>query len=304
MKVVFMGTPDFAAVSLERLYKDGHEVLCVLTQPDKPKNRGMKMAISPVKNLASLHGTTVYQPESLRSTEIVEILRSLEPELITVVAYGKLLPLSILELPSNGCINIHGSLLPKYRGSAPIQHTVLNGDPIAGVSSIFMGPEMDAGDIILEKSLPVGPDETSGELFARLSLIGADLLSETISAIAAGTVQPKKQNADCVTCAPPLTKELCPIDWTQPVQTIHNKIRGLNPWPVATAEICGTMFKIYKADGKFSDSGKAPGTVIAADCNGIEIACGNGTVTIKELQAAGGKRMSAADYLRGHPICH
>ena len=301
MKVVFMGTPDFAEESLRALYDNNFNVIAVFTQPDKPKNRGMKLTMSPVKELAIAHGTPVYQPVTLRNGEAYDVLKELNPDVIAVVAYGKLLPVEILELPKFGCINIHGSILPKYRGSAPIQWTVLNGDKLAGVTAMYMGVEMDAGDMIDVSTLEVLPDETAGELFDRLASIGGELLCKTLVSVMEGSAVRTPQNADEVTFAPPLKKDMCPIDWNCTADEILNKVRGLNPWPVATTEIQGTAFKVYKAS-KASGKG-ACGKILSADKNGITIACADGAVCITELQAAGGKRMNAADYLRGHPIC-
>ena len=300
MRIVFMGTPDFAEKCLAALYDSGEEIAAVFTQPDKPKNRGMKLAAGPVKQLALEHGTPVYQPQTLRSADAAKLISDLSPDLICVVAYGKLLPPEILNIPPLGCVNIHGSLLPKYRGSAPIQWTVLNGDPIAGVTAMYMAEVMDTGDIISSRSIPVGDYETSGELFDRLADLGAELLVDTVSAIASGNAERIPQDETKASYAPQLTKALSPIDWERTPRDIVNHIRGLVPWPVATASISGTDFKVYSAvEG---DNNGVPGTVLSAGKNGLEIACKDGSVIIKELQAAGGKRMSAADYLRGHPI--
>lgn len=303
MKIVFMGTPSFAAESLKRLYADGHDICLVMTQPDKPKNRGMKLTQSPVKELALMHGTRVYQPQTLRDGEAARILRELEPELIAVVAYGKLLPAEILALPPKGCINIHGSLLPKYRGSAPVQHAVLNGDNIAGVTSMYMAEAMDAGDMILTKETEIGEEETAGALYDRLAVLGADLLSETIKAIAENRAPRIIQDESKVTYAPPLKKEMAPINWSSCTRDILCHIRGLNPWPVATAEFCGIIFKIFNAEACSKKTSCLPGTIVKADAGGFEVACGDGTITILELQAPGGRRMPASDYLRGHPLC-
>lgn len=302
-KIVFMGTPDFAAESLKALYEGGYDVAAVFTQPDKPKNRGMRLTMSPVKELAIFHETPVYQPATLKDGSALEILKEISPDLIAVVAYGKLLPKAILELPQYGCVNIHGSILPKYRGSAPIQWSVLNGDKIAGVTSMYMGEGMDTGDIIFTSTVDVLPDETAGELFDRLAVVGGELLCKTVDSVFAGTAQRTPQNDEEATYAPSLTKDICSIDWECTVSEILNKIRGLNPWPVATTEIDGKVFKIYKAiPGNVSDTFK-PGEIVAADKNGITITCRDGAVTITELQAPGGKRMKASDYLRGHSIC-
>lgn len=303
MKIVFMGTPDFAAVSLKRLYENGNNIAAVFTQPDKPKSRGMKLNPSPVKGLAIAHATPLYQPSSLKDGEALRLLSAIKPDLIVVVAYGKMLPSDILALPSHGCINIHGSLLPKYRGSAPIQWAVLNGEEKTGVTAMYMADEMDAGDMILTKDTTIGDEETAGELYARLSILGAELLSETLTAVSDGTAQRIKQDAREVTFAPPLTKALSPIDWTKTSQEILCQIRGLNPWPVATTVINTIVFKIYKATATARPSTEAPGSLLKADSNGIEIACADGGVIIQELQAPGGKRMRASDYLRGHPLC-
>ena len=298
-----MGTPDFASAALKRLYDDGCDIAAVFTQPDKPKNRGMKMTMSPVKELALEHGTPVFQPDTLRTGEAKAQLESIAPDLVIAVAYGKILPKDILEIPPKGCITIHGSVLPKYRGSAPIQWTVLNGDKSAGVTAMYMAEGMDTGDIISVKTIPVGEKETAGELFDRLAALGAELLSQTVKDIELGNVSAEAQNDAEATYAPPLKKEICPIDWKKTGREIIKHICGLNPWPVATAEIDGKTFKIFDADYVVKRTNKAPGTVISAGNEGIEIACADGTVFIRQLQAPGKKRMSAADYLRGHPIC-
>ena len=297
-----MGTPVFAEKPLERLYFDNHDILGVFTQPDKPRNRGMKLSYSPVKELALKHGTPVYQPESLRGQDTAEILRTLKCDLIAVVAYGKLLPIEILRMPSNGCINIHGSILPKYRGAAPIQWAVINGERETGVTSQYMGEDIDAGDILQIKKTQIGDDETAGELFDRLSVLGADLLSETIDSISAGNATRIPQNNSEATYAPLIRKDLSPIDWTKTAHSIKCKVRGLNPWPVATTEIGGALYKVFTVEANGMKSGKVPGKVVSAGERGIEIACADGTVIIKELQAPGGKRMDAANYLRGHLI--
>ncbi len=300
MRVLFMGTPDFAACSLRRLYLDGHDVCGVFTQPDKPKNRGMKMTVSPVKEEAISHGTPVYQPEKMRDGTALKTVKELAPEIIVVVAYGKMLPKEILDEPKLGCINIHGSILPKYRGSAPIQWAVLNGEKETGVTAMYMAEAMDAGDIIAVKKTEIGEKETAGELFDRLMFMGADLLSEALRDISEGNISRTPQNGEEATYAPMLTKELCPIDWDKAPEDILNKIRGLDPWPVATAEFGGVKFKIFKAEKR--DETAAPGEIISAGRDGLLVACCGGSVLITELQAAGGRRMRAADYLRGHPI--
>jgi len=300
MRIVFMGTPEFAAKSLERLYNDGHEIAGVFTQADKPRNRGMKLSFSPVKELALAHGTPVFQPDTLKDGVAANIIRELNCDLLALVAYGKILTKEIIELPPYGSINIHGSILPKYRGAAPIQHAILNGDTETGVTSQYIFEEMDAGDIILTKKTTIGEDETSGELFDRLCILGAELLSETVEAIEKGTARRTPQNPDKVTYAPKLTREMSPIDWTKKALEIKNKVRGLSPWPAATMELDGKTLKVFSVDINDKQTNTPHGSIIYTGKEGIEIACADGSVIIREVQAPGGKRMSAADYLRGN----
>lgn len=303
MRIIFMGTPDFAAASLKKLIDDGRNVVGVFSQPDKPSKRGMKVAFSPVKELAIANGIPVYQPEKMRDGEALAILKELQPDIIVVVAYGRILPEDILSLPKYGCINVHGSLLPKYRGSAPIQWAVLNGDAVTGVTTMYLAPEMDAGDIILFDKTGIGEFETSGELFDRLSVMGAELLVKTLDAIAAGTAVAVHQDEEQVSYAPRLTKEMSPIDWNRSPRQIVKHICGMQPWPVATANICGTEFRVFDAAYTNGKTDKAPGRLVSAGKNGIEVACANGeTLILTTIQAAGGKRMAAADYLRGHKL--
>ena len=303
MRIVFMGTPDFAAASLKALIERPYEIAGVFTQPDKPRGRGMDVSFSPVKTLALEHGIPVYQPEKLRDGAAVETLKALRPDLIAVVAYGRILPDDILALPPLGCVNVHGSLLPKYRGSAPIQWAVLGGETRTGVTTMYLASEMDAGDIIYTSETPIGEFETSGELFDRLKEMGAALLVKTLEDIARGVAPRTPQDASLATYAPPLDKSMCPIDWTRTPREIVKHICGLLPWPVATAEIGGAVCKIFAAGYTDNKSDKGPGAVIAADDRGIEFVCGDGqTLRITELQAPGKKRMSAAAYLRGHPL--
>lgn len=304
MRIVFMGTPDFAAASLQKLLDESFDVVGVFTQPDKPKNRGMKLSPSPVKEIALKVGIPVFQPVKMRDGSALEDLKSLAPDLVVVVAYGRILPDELLSVPALGTINIHGSLLPKYRGAAPIQWAVLNGDTIAGVTSMYLATELDSGDIIYKTETEVGEFETAGELFGRLRDLGAELLVKTVRAIEAGTAPRTPQNAAEATFAPPLTKEMCPIDWTKTPREIVKHICGLNPWPIATAMLGGTDFHVFGAAYTGNQTGEAPGTVVSADPKkGIELACGGGeTLLITRLQAAGGKQMAAGDYLRGHPM--
>ena len=298
-----MGTPVFAAASLERLYRDGHDIAGVFTQPDKPRNRGMKVSYSPIKEIALSRGTEVYQPVSLADGNTVKIIRELNCEIIVVVAYGRMLPRDVLDLPPMGCINIHASLLPKYRGAAPIQWAILNGERETGVTSMYIAEKLDTGDLIYSKKVLIGENETAGELSDRLSISGAELLSETIEAISLGKAVRTPQTHSEATYAPPLKKDMSPIDWTDTALNIKCKVRGLNPWPVATAEFGRLVFKVFSADISDRKSpGKKPGEIISAGQQGLEVACSDAAILIKELQAPGGRRMAAADYLRGNSI--
>lgn len=303
MRIVFMGTPEIAATCLRRLCDDGHEIAAVYTKPDTPKGRGHKLTRSPVKELAVERGIPVYQSTTFREDAVVEELAALKPELIAVVAYGKLLPQRVLDIPPLGCINIHGSILPALRGSGPVQWSILNHLDETGVTAMYMAAEMDAGDMIAVKKTAIDPMETSGELMDRIAVLGAELLSETVTAIGNGTAARTPQDPALVTYAPMLTKELSPIDWAQSRREIIDQVRGLQPWPVATAELGGTKFKIFRVEPTGTTTDAAPGTLLALTKQGLEIACGGGEVLrITQLQAEGGKRMGAADYFRGHPI--
>lgn len=303
MKILFMGTPDFAVPSLQALIEAGHEIVGVFTQPDKPKNRGMKLLPTPVKVVALEHDIPVFQPTKLRDGTALETIQGLAPDLIVVAAYGRILPQEILDYPKLGCINVHSSLLPKYRGSAPIHWAILNGDAESGVTIMNVVLELDAGDIISQAVTPIDPDETVETLHDRLADMGAKLLVDTVVSIENGTATRTPQQADLVTHAPMLSRALSPMDFTRPARELHNQVRGLIPWPAAVTELNGTRCKIFSTSVLAETTGKAPGTVIAADKKGLKIACGGGTVLqINELQADGGKRLKAADYLRGHPI--
>ena len=296
-----MGTPDFAVPSLEALLGAGHTVCGVFTQPDKPKNRGMKLQPTPVKECALSHGIPVFQPVKLRDGTALEQIRALAPELIVVAAYGRILPQDILDCPPKGCINVHSSLLPRYRGAAPINWAILNGDGETGVTIMHMAAALDAGDIIAQASAPIGPDETAPELTARLAELGGALLAETVARIEAGTAERIPQEEEQATLAPMLGKELSPLDFSRSAQALHDQVRGLLPWPAATARVGGVRCKIFATAAERGSGG--PGTVLEAGKNGILIACGGDTaLRILELQPDGGKRMRAADYLRGHPV--
>lgn len=305
MRIVFMGTPDFAVPSLEALVAAGHEVCGVFSQPDKPVGRHQnKLRPTPVKACAQKYDIPVFQPTKLRDGTALAQLQELNPELIVVAAYGRILPDDILNLPPKGCINVHSSLLPKYRGSAPINWAVVNGDAETGVTIMDVVTELDAGDILAQVSTPIEPDETVETVHDRLAELGGGLLVKTVAEIEAGTVKRTPQNPELVTYAPMLSRELCPIDWTQSAKAIHNKVRGLVPWPATSTDaFTEEPVKVFSVAETNERTGKAPGTVIAANKNGIDVACGDGTVLrILELQAPGSRRMAAAAYLAGHPI--
>ena len=300
MRVVFMGTPDIAAACLKKIIADGFEVVGVYTQPDRPKGRGMKMVMSPTKEVAIAHGIPVFQPENFRADEDVQALADLKPDVCAVVAYGRILPQRVLDIPTKGCVNIHASVLPAYRGSAPYQWAVLDGKKETGVTAQHMVREMDAGDIIDVAKTPIGENETAGELLDRLAVLGADLLSNTLASFAAGTVSRTPQDAAGISFAPMLDKTMCPIDWTKTAQQVHNQVRGLPPWPVATMELQGKKFKVHAT--RIVEGSGQPGEILGLTKTGLRIACGEGAVEIISLQAEGGKRMAAPDYFRGHPL--
>lgn len=303
MRIVFMGTPDFAAASLKKLIDKKYDIAAVFTQPDKPRDRGMKLSYSPVKELALENNIPVYQPTKLRDGTATELIKSLDPDILVVVAYGRILPDDMLEVPKYGAINVHASLLPKYRGAAPIQWAVLNGDKITGVTTMYLASEMDTGDIIYTSETEIGEFETSGELFDRLMIMGAELLARTLRDIEAGTAPRTPQDHSKASYVKMLDKSLSPIEWAKTPREVIKQIYGLQPWPVATAELDGKVFKIYSAEYTQNKTDKAPGSVVSAGKKGIEIACLDGeTVLITELKAAGKKRMKASDYLLGHPI--
>lgn len=300
MRIVFMGTPDIGATCLKKILADGFQVVGVYSQPDRPKGRGMKMVASPVKEAALAAEIPVFQPESFKDETAVEQLRALKPDVCAVVAYGRILPQKVLDIPTLGCVNIHASLLPQYRGSAPYQWAVLDGLTETGVSAQFMSRGVDEGDIIGIRKTPIGENETAGELLDKLAVLGADLLSETLTKLENGTVAATPQDNSKATFAPMLDKGMCPIDFTKTAQQVHNQVRGLHPWPVATMELEGTPFKVH-ATRVVEGSGQ-PGEILGLTKTGLRIACGQGAVEITSLQAQGGKRMAAPDYFRGHPL--
>lgn len=303
MRILFMGTPEFAVPSLEALIRAGHQVCGVFTQPDKPKNRGMKLLPTPVKQCALEYDIPVFQPVKLRDGTALAQIRELAPQLIVVAAYGRILPDEILNEPPAGCINVHSSLLPKYRGAAPINWAVLNGDEMSGVTIMHMAAELDAGDIIRMESTPIGPDETAPELYTRLAALGAELLVKAVADMEAGRAQRTPQDGTKATFAPILSRELSPMDWQKTARELHNQVRGLLPWPAAVTMLGGNRCKVFSTVTLKERTEALPGTVLAAGPAGIDLACGQGTVLrILELQADGGKRMKAADYVRGHPV--
>lgn len=304
MRILFMGTPDFAAVSLERLIADGHEICGVFTQPDKPRNRN-KVTFSPVKECALAHDLPVYQPVTLKDGTALETVRQLAPELIVVVAYGRILPEDLLKIPTYGSVNVHASLLPKYRGAAPINRAILDGETETGVSIMYLVKELDAGDVLRVAKTPIGPEETAPELWDRLAALGAQALSETIPTLADGTAVATPQDGTKATYAAMLSRELSPVDWTRSAHAVSCQVRGLLPWPCASTDVInGEPMKLYAVKETGETTSAAPGTIVAAGKQGIDIACGDGKLLrVTELQAQGGKRMAAGAYLLGHPIC-
>ena len=302
MRILYFGTPDFACRTLEMIYAAGHMVCGVVTQPDKPKNRGMQLTAPPVKTLALAHGTPVHQPTTLRDEAALRLVQELAPDLIVVVAYGKILPRVILDVPTYGGINLHPSLLPKYQGATPIQQAILNGDRVTGVSVMVLDDALDQGDVLAQEETEILPYETSGQLFERLALQGARLLVDTIPAIFSGTVQPIAQDPLLATYAKPLSREMSPVDWGLSARSIVNQICGLNPWPMATAVFGGKLFKIHAAQVGQGELNAPPGTILSAGNAGLEVAAGAGSVIITTLQPPGKKPMAAGDYLRGNPI--
>lgn len=297
-----MGTPDFAVEPLKALIENNYDVCGVVTQPDKPVGRKAVLTAPPVKVVAQDAGIRVYQPQTLKNGEGIEILKETNPDVVIVVAYGKILPKDFLDFPQYGCINIHGSLLPKYRGAAPIQRCVLDGEKYAGVTSMQMDVGLDTGDMLLKMQTEIGENETSGELFDRVAVMGAELLIKTLVALENGELKPEKQNDAESNYAAMLDKTMSPVDWNKPAQIVHNQIRGLDPWPVALTYLDGKTLKLFSSElSKELNGGKA-GEAKALK-NGLAVFCGDGkAVVIKEVQFEGKKRMNAADFLRGHPL--
>lgn len=299
MRIVFMGTPDFAVPSLQALIGAGHDVCAVYTQPDKPQGRKQILTAPPVKTLALEHDIPVFQPNTLKNEDEQARLRELAPEVIIVVAYGKLLPKAVLDIPPHGCINVHGSLLPRWRGAAPIQWAVIAGDKMAGVTTMQMAEGLDTGDMLLTYETKVGEEETAGELFDRLAQSGAELLTQTLVKLDEITPRPQDDAQSCY--AHMLDKQMAVIDWSKSAHEIDCLIRGLNPWPIALTTLSGERLKVFAAE-KANGRGE-PGTVLEADPKkGLTVACGEGALKLTEIQLVGGKRMKATDFLRGHAI--
>ena len=301
MKILFMGTPDIATVSLKKLIDEGFEIVGVVTQPDKPKGRGHKLAPSEVKVLAGEHNIAVYQPEKLKNGELKPVLEELRPDVIAVVAYGKILPEYILEYPKFGCINMHASLLPKYRGAAPVQWAVINGEKVTGVTTMLMDKGLDTGDMLLSKELEIGLYETSEELFNRIAVLGAETLKETLENIE--NIAPKPQNHDEHTYAPMITKEMGNIDWDMPCEKISKLICGMNSWPLAYTYYKGQIMKVISARLAEDETGGVPGEILGYEKGrGLKVKCGTGALYITCIQFAGAKRLAVDEYMKGHTI--
>lgn len=300
IRTIFMGTPDFALQTLQGLIDAGCNLVGVYTQPDRPKGRGKQLAAPPIKELALQHDIPVYQPRKLRRPETVAELEALAPDLIVVVAYGQILPKSVLDIPRYGCINVHASLLPSYRGAAPINKAIIDGETETGITTMYMDVGLDTGDMLIRKALSIGPQETAGELHDRLAILGCKTMEATLQQLCAGTLRREAQADDQSTYAPMMKKEDGRIDWSRSAIAVHNQIRGLDPWPGAYTSLNGEMLKLARTTPEVAGGGN-PGSIVSADNNGVRIACGSGTLLIKELQLAGRKRLAAADFLRG---CH
>jgi len=303
MRIVFMGTPDFAVPSLKALAGAGHEICGVFTQPDKPKNRGMKLQPPPVKECALELGLEVFQPAKMRDGEALGILRELRPDLIAVAAYGKILPADILDLPRLGCVNVHSSLLPRYRGAAPINWAILNGEDETGVTIQYMAEGLDTGDVLAQARTPIDLNENAAQLYERLARMGAELLVKTVEELGKGGARPVPQDDGLSCYAPMLSRELSPMDWGKTARQLHDQARGLFPWPAATAVLDGVRCKILRTALPDDTTNRAPGTVLQADKKGLRVACGDGGVLdVLELQPDGKKAMAAPAFLLGHPI--
>jgi methionyl-tRNA formyltransferase len=302
MKLLFMGTPDFAATILERILQTEHEVIGVVTQPDKEKGRKKEISVPPVKEMALKHNLTVFQPNKVKDGQFLQTLSELAPEVIVVAAFGQILPKALLDIPIKGCINVHASLLPKYRGAAPIQYSILDGEEETGITIMHMDVGIDTGDIILQKRLPIAPEETGGSLFDKMAELGKELLVEALQKIENKTAERIPQDNESATYVKMISKEMGRIDFTQPAIKIERLIRGLNPWPSAYTYLDGKTLKIWKAGVKETETSAVPGEVINVNKDSIDVMTGDGALEIKELQLEGKKRMTADAFLRGYPI--
>lgn len=299
-RVIFMGTPEFACPTLQTLIGRGDHIVAVVTQPDRPKGRGQKLMPPPVKELALKHDIPIIQPLKVREPAVIEELRALRPDVIVVVAFGQILPKALLDIPPLGCINVHASLLPKYRGAAPLNWCLVNGETETGVTTMLMDVGLDTGPMLLKRSTPIDPDEDITSLHDRMSTLGAALLSETLDGLRAGTITPQPQDDSQSSYAPLLKKEYGLLEWNQSAQQLHDRIRGLNVWPVAFTALDGQVLKVYRS--QVSNGSGIPGTVLRAGKQGLEVACGSGSLIIAEMQLAGKKRLDAASFLAGYPI--
>ncbi len=303
MKVLFMGTPDFAVVTLDKLIASEHELLGVVTQPDKQKGRGQELSFSPVKELALKHGIPVYQPNKVKDVEFLDMVRAMAPEVIVVAAFGQILPKAFLDIPPYGCINVHGSLLPKYRGAAPIQYSIIDGESETGITIMYMDVGIDTGDMILQAKLPIAENETGGSLFDKMSHLGADLLLEALDQLKAGTVLRIPQDDEQATYVKVLNKDMGFLDFSQPAVKLERMIRGLNPWPSAYTYLEGKTLKLWQASVEpLKDSSAKPGQVIELRKDSFVVATGDEALVIKELQLEGKKRMTTDAFLRGYPV--
>ena len=298
MRIVFMGTPDFAVPSLNALCETGHKIVGVFTQPDKPRGRKQELTPPEVKVCALEHGLSVYQPASLRTDEAYALLCSLDPDIIIVAAYGKILPKSIIDLPQYGCVNVHASLLPKYRGAAPIQWAVLNGEKETGVTIMQMNEGLDTGDILIQKSIPINDDDTAESMFDKLAGLGAAMMRDALPLIERGELTPIPQDDALSTYSPMIDKSLCDIDWSMSADQVHNRVRGLYSWPIAQTVYNGKKLRIFRTS--VTDGRGEPGEIIAL--SPLTVACGENAVAVHELQLEGKKRMKAADFLLGHRL--
>ncbi|MCS6305463.1 MAG: methionyl-tRNA formyltransferase [Nitrospira sp.] len=302
MRIVFMGTPEFAVPSLEAILRSDNQVVGVVTQPDRPKGRGQQLVSSPVKLVAERTGIPILQPLKIRTPEFLQALSAWQPDLIAIAAYGRILPTPILRLPPMGCVNVHGSLLPKYRGAAPVQWAVINGETETGITTMLMDEGMDTGAMLLQEKLEISPEDTAGTLAPRLAELGARLLLDTLMQLKAGTLTPKKQDDGQATLAPILKKEDGLIDWTMSATVLANRVRGLSPWPGAFTFFGEERWNIWRAVSNVAAATDKPGTIVAVNKQTIMVSTGDGLLGIREIQTANSKRMSADQFLAGHRI--